>query len=92
MLVVDDFAIKYTSMEDTQHLTDALKQDYTITIDCDTTKYTGLTRKWDYMKQKVYAHMPEYISKALLQFRHQMPKAKQNSLHPHAKPQYGAKA
>jgi hypothetical protein len=32
-LVVDNFAIKYTSMEDTQHLTDALKQDYTITID-----------------------------------------------------------
>jgi hypothetical protein len=26
-LVVDDFAIKYTSMEDAQHLIDALKQD-----------------------------------------------------------------
>ncbi len=36
--------------------------------------------------------MPGYLSKALLRFKHQMPKAKQKSLHPHAKPQYGAKA
>jgi hypothetical protein len=43
MLVVDDFAIKYTSMEDVQHLIDALKQDYTITIDWDPTKSIGLT-------------------------------------------------
>jgi hypothetical protein len=34
-LVVDDFAIKYTSMEDAQHLINALKQDYTITINWD---------------------------------------------------------
>jgi hypothetical protein len=47
-LVVDDFAIKYTSMEDAQHLIDALKQDYTITIDWDATKYIGLTLEWNY--------------------------------------------
>jgi hypothetical protein len=56
-LVNDNFAVKYTSMEDAQHLIDALKQDYTITIDWDTTKYIGLTLKWDYKNQKVYAHM-----------------------------------
>jgi hypothetical protein len=47
-LVVDDFAIKYTSMEDAKHLIDALKQDYTITINWDATKYIGLTLKWDF--------------------------------------------
>ncbi len=31
-LVVDNFAIKYTKLEDTQHLIDALKKDYIITI------------------------------------------------------------
>jgi hypothetical protein len=51
-LVVDDFAIKYTSMEDAQHLIDALKQDYAITINWDSTKYIGLTLKWDYKNQK----------------------------------------
>jgi hypothetical protein len=35
--------------------------------------------------------MPGYIQKALLQFKHQTPKAKQNSPHPHVKPQYRAK-
>ncbi len=65
-LVVDDFAIKDTSIEDTQHLIDALKQDYTITIDWNATKYIRLTLEWDYKSQKVYAHMPGYIQKALL--------------------------
>jgi hypothetical protein len=31
-LVVDNFAIKYTHMGDAQHLIDALKKDYMITI------------------------------------------------------------
>jgi hypothetical protein len=42
-LVVDDFAIKYTKMEDAKHLIDALPKDYTITVDWDATKYIGLT-------------------------------------------------
>ena len=36
--------------------------------------------------------MPGYIQKALLQSKHQTPKAKQNSPHPYVKPHYGAKA
>ena len=47
-LVVDNFAIKYTSMEDAHHLIDTLKQDDTITINWDATKYIGLTLEWDY--------------------------------------------
>jgi hypothetical protein len=37
-LVVDEFAIKYTKLEDAQHLINALKKDYTITVDWDATK------------------------------------------------------
>ena len=91
-LVVDNFAIQYTSKENAQHLIDTLKQDYTITIDWDATKYIGLTLKWEYKNWKVYAHMPGYIKKALLQSKHQTPKAKQNSPHPYVKPHYGAEA
>ncbi len=36
-LVVDDFAIKYTNKEDADHLINAIKQDYNITIDWDAT-------------------------------------------------------
>jgi hypothetical protein len=32
-LVVDDFAIKYTNLDNAKHLIDALKKDYVITID-----------------------------------------------------------
>ncbi len=91
-LVIDDFAIKYTSMEDPQHLIDALKQDYTFTFNWDATKYIELTLEWYYKNQKVYAHMRGYIQKALLQFKHQTPKTKQTSPHQRVKPQYGAKA
>jgi hypothetical protein len=54
-------------------------------------KCIGLTIEWDYKNRKVYAHMLGYLSKALLQFKHDVPKTKQNSPHPHVAPQYGAK-
>jgi hypothetical protein len=38
-LVVDNVAIKYTKLEDAQHLIEALKKDYNITVDWDATKY-----------------------------------------------------
>jgi hypothetical protein len=96
-LVVDDFAIKYTKLEDAQHLIDALKKDYTITIDWDATKYIGLTIEWDCTNWKVYIHMPGYLSKALLQFKHLtfkhlMPKKNKNccihTLHPNMEPKF----
>jgi hypothetical protein len=90
-LVVDDFTIKYIKKEDARHLIDAIQKDYNITVDWEATKYFGLTIKWDYLNRKVHLHMPGYLDKALLRFKHDMPKTKQNSPHPHVAPQYGAK-
>ena len=78
-------------MEDAKHLINALQKDYTITVDWNATKYIGITIEWDYKTQKVYTHMPGYLSKALLRFKHDVPKTKQNPPHPHVAPQYGAK-
>ena len=64
-LVVEDFAIKYTKLEDAHHLINVLKKDYTITIDWDAKKYIGLTVEWDYENRKVHIHMPGYLTKAL---------------------------
>ena len=36
--------------------------------------------------------MPGYLSKAFVRFKHEMPRKKQNSPHPHIIPNYGAKA
>ncbi len=91
-LDVNDFAIKFTKMEDAQHLIETLKQDYTITIDWGATKYIGLTIDWDYNKGQVHVHMPGYLDKVFLKFKHVAPSKKQNSPHPHAIPQYGAKS
>jgi hypothetical protein len=85
-LVVDNFAIKYTKMEDAQHLIDVLKKDHTVTINWNATKYIGLTIEWDYINRKVYASMPGYLEKAFLRFNHTPPKKKQNSPHPHIAP------
>ncbi len=41
-LVVDNFAIKYTNLDDVKHLIDALKKDYVITIDWNATNTLGL--------------------------------------------------
>jgi hypothetical protein len=88
-LVVDNFAIKFTKMYNAKHLIEALKKDYTITIDWGATKYIGLTIDWDYDKRQVHVRMPGYLEKAFLKFKHFAPR--QNSPHPHAIPQYGAK-
>ncbi len=70
---------------------EALKQDYTITIDWGATKYIRLTIDWDYDNGQVHVHMPGYLDKVFLKFKHVAPSKKQNSPHPQAIPQYGAK-
>jgi hypothetical protein len=68
ILVVDDFTVKYTRMEDVEHLIKALKEDYIATEDWTGTKYLGLTIEWDYENGQVHLWIPRYISKALLRF------------------------
>jgi hypothetical protein len=64
-------------MEDAQHLIEALKKDYTITIDWGATKYIGLTIDWDYDKGKVHVHMPGFLDKVFLKFKHVAPSKEQ---------------
>ncbi len=44
-LCVNNFAIKFTTETDVTHLIEALKKDYTITVDWEATKNIGLTIK-----------------------------------------------
>ena len=45
-LVVDDFAIKCTSLDNAQHLLHALKEKYTISEDWEEKLYIGISLKW----------------------------------------------
>ena len=42
-LVVDDFFIQYTDLEDLHHLTNTLKKDYDLTLDMKAERFCGIT-------------------------------------------------
>ena len=90
LLAVDDFAIKYTLLDNARHLLNALKTKYTISEYFKAQLYIGITLKWDCSKRTVDLSMSGYVYAALLRFRH-LKRRKHNSPHPHAQPKCGAK-
>ena len=46
-LVVDDFAIKYATKQDADHLLQALRDKYTISTDWEASLYIGILLDWD---------------------------------------------
>jgi hypothetical protein len=88
-LVVDDFAIKYTSEADAHHLLNALKQDYKVSEDWQGQRYCGLTLEWDYAQRTCDISMPGYIERALQRFQHPPPARPQHSPHAWQRPDYG---
>jgi hypothetical protein len=89
-LVVDDFFIQYSSMDDFTHLTDTLQQHYTITTDMEAKKFCGITLDWNYKDGHVTLSMPGYVEKALHRFTHPTPIRPQHAPHPWIPPNYGA--
>ena len=47
-LSVDNFGIKFFAKDDATHLLDALRENYSITVDPSGSKYCGLTIKCNY--------------------------------------------
>jgi hypothetical protein len=90
-LCVDDFAVKYIRQEDADHLINANKKFYPMTVDWQATKYIGLTIEWNYTTRKANIHMPGYLKKAFVLFKHQKPDKIQRSLHPHVITKYGTR-
>ncbi|KAL7480508.1 LOW QUALITY PROTEIN: hypothetical protein ACHAW6_006199, partial [Cyclotella cf. meneghiniana] len=56
------FTLVYVGKESAQFLGDALKENYTISVDWEGEKYVGLKLDWDYDKRKVPLSMPGYVS------------------------------
>ena len=76
-LVVDNSSIKYTSLDNAQHLLHALKEKYTISEDWEAKLYIGIALKWYYSKLTVDPSMPVYVNAALQRFRHQLKNTRQ---------------
>ena len=82
-LVVDDFGIKHDlENHHLQHLINALKQKYTITVDMTGNLFCGVTLDWNYHKGQVKCSMPGAIPKFLAKLQHITPTKKQFSPHP----------
>jgi len=91
VLCVDDFGVKYFSKADAQHLIDAIKADYELTIDWTGDLYCGLTVDWHYDEGYVDISMPGYVEQALLKFNHPAPLRSQHAPHKWIEPAYGSR-
>ena len=89
-LVMDDFGIKYESLNNTNHLINALRKLYEITIDWTGNLYCGLTLGWDYYNRRCTLSMTGYIAKALHKLQHPLPTKPQHAPHAWNCPVYGA--
>ena len=89
-LVVNNFGVKHVSKDTADHLIQALKKLYTISIDWTGSLYCGLTINWDYDKRICDISMPTYIKEALHKFQHPAPSRPQDSPHAWNQPVYGA--
>jgi hypothetical protein len=89
--VVDNFGIKYTDRRNAEHLLNALRDAYKVSVDWDGERYCGLILKWDYKRRYCDISMPGYIERALARFDHPKPKRPQDNPFKYIAPEYGAK-
>ena len=90
-LCVDDFAVKYFSEDDANHLIESLKIYYPISLDREGKNYCGLTLHWNYKEGYVDVDMPQYVSKKLQNYQHSAPEKPQHAPHKWNQPAYGQK-
>ena len=90
-LCVDDFGIKYFSKANAEHLLNALKQSYNISVDWTGKNYCCLTFDWNYTQNYVDVSMPNYVSSALLRLQHVPPSKPQYTPHTWTQPSFGRK-
>jgi hypothetical protein len=90
VLCVDNFGVNYFSQPDAQHLIDAIKAHYELTIDWSGLLYCGLTLDWHYDQGYVDVSMPGYVDRALTKFNHIPPTRKQHAPHTWVVATYGS--
>ena len=87
-LVVENFCVKYFSIEDADHFFKAFGYKYLITVDMAETVYIGIKLEWEYVHINVTLSIPSYVRKALHRFQHIVIGGKEYSPHTYAPIQY----
>jgi hypothetical protein len=90
-LVVDNFGIKVTNMDDMHHLTLALEEHYKVAVDWKGSLFCGVKLTWDYINRHVTTNMLGYIGDALTKYQHPKPAVPQHSPYKATTIHYGAK-
>ena len=60
-LVFNDFRIKYVGRDHAEHLSNAIKNDYTVELDCTGGLYCGIKLEWKYEKRSLDISIPGYF-------------------------------
>ena len=89
-LVVDDFGIKFTNRQDSEHLASALEDLYVIIKDWEGTYFLSLTLHWYYTNRTVDVSIPNYVKASLHKFQHITPLKPQDAPNSCNRPVYGA--
>ena len=90
-LCVNDFGIKYYSQDDANHLIQALRTAYKITIDMKGKQYCGLDLNWQYDKGYVDVSMNKFVTTTLDKLQHKQSSRPQHAPHDWVKPTYSTK-
>ena len=90
-LVVDNFGVKYIGRQHLDHIINALRDQYKITVDLTGNSYLGLTINWNYAQGYVNISMPDYIRKDLHEFQHLAPRRPTHSPSKWTAPAYGSR-
>lgn len=88
-LVVDDFFVVTMSEDDKNHLINAVKELYDVTIDHKASKYLGLKLDWEEGMTSVLVTMPNRIMQACERFGIEMPAKPIDGPAAYTKPVYG---
>jgi hypothetical protein len=90
-LVIDDFSIKVTNMQDMDHLINTLKENYTVAVNMAGSLFCKIQLTWNYTQGHIDCRMPGYINKVLRKHQHPKPVTPQHAPYKAAPIQYGAR-
>ena len=90
-----NFGIEYVSKKHVQNLQKVIEYHYTLTMDWQGKKFSGIELNWNYnsthTKRTYILSMDGYIDKLLIKYNHTIPTNTQLSPHHHREIVYGAK-
>ena len=92
-LVVDDMGIKYSKVEDVEHLVATIAPYWKVKLDYSGSKFLGMDLKWEYErkpKPRVIITSPTVIPKAIARFRDKPSKGRETPT-PYTDPVYGTR-